>query len=78
MSEASAMEENNDWNNLGCAEGIFEINSSPLSGVAGGWLVNSVEKAGGSIDMIERENPVNWDCICRQFPVKKLGEFPVE
>ena len=72
MCEASTMEENYDWNNLGSAQGLLKLYNAILSLICRGRLVNPVKKAGGSIDMIKGKNPINWDYIGLDFTVKKL------
>ena len=78
MSEASTVEEDYDRDDLGGAQGLLKIHDTPLRLVLGGKLVNTVEEAGGSVDVIKRENPVNRNCVGGDFPVEELRQLAVE
>lgn len=72
MSETPAVEEDYDRNDLGCAQRFLEVDDAPLSLVFGRWLINPVKKAGGSVDMIEGEDPIDRVDIGRYSTVKEL------
>ena len=72
------MEENYDRHNLSGTQGFLKIHKAPLSIVCRGHLVNPVEEAGASVNMIKGEDTVNWEGVCRDFAVKELRQLTVE
>lgn len=72
------MEEYYDRHNFSGAQGFLKIHNAPLSMVCGGHLVNPVEEASASVDMIKGDDTINWECVCRDFAVKVLRQLTVE
>lgn len=78
MCEASTVEEDYDWDDLGGAQGLLKIQNAPLRLVSGGKFINTVEEAGGCVDVIKRENPINRSYVGGDFPFEELRQLAVE
>lgn len=78
MREASTVEEDDDRDDLGGAQGLFKLYDAPLRLVFRSWLIHPIEEPGVSIDMVEREHPIYRNCIGGNLPVKELCKLSVE
>lgn len=73
MGEAPTVEEDNDRDNLGGAEGFLELLEAPR------WLalwspqVDPVEEASGPVHVVEGQHTVDGYRVGGDFPIEVLG-----
>ena len=78
MSEATTVEEDENRDDLRRAERLRQVDGAVAGGVEGSWEVDSGEKVGGGVEVVEGEDAVEGERVGGDFAVEKLGEVTVE
>lgn len=77
MGEATTVEEEYHWDNIGF-DRLFEISNGLRLFIDRGAVDSGEEVRAAVDDYIEGEDAFYWVCICRDFSIEKLGEVAVE
>nr|GMD18560.1 hypothetical protein C2845_PM06G21990 [Ipomoea batatas] len=78
VSEAAAVEEDDDRDNLGGAQRFLQLHFPPIRLLLRRRPVNPVKQTRGPIHHVKRINPVDRNRVRRHFPFQKLRQIPVE
>lgn len=72
MDETTPVEEDDDGDYLGGAEGGFEVDDAVLGGVFRGGAVDAVEEGGGPVDDVEGVDAIDRDRVGGDFSVEEF------